>query len=96
MAHFPKIFSKMFCQKLTRIFGEKKTLHGMGQNHIIFKLDFGKNSPVKKSQQTNWFAFSQSILPTVANPSAHILDQVVCVCISSSVAQFHIIFWFLV
>ncbi len=68
----------------------------MGQNHILFKLDFGKNSPVKKLLQTNWFAFSQSILPTVANPSAHILGQVVCLCISSSVAQSHIIFWFLV
>jgi len=44
----------------------------------------------------NWFAFSQNILPIVANPSAHILDQVVLLCITTSVAQFHIIFWFLV
>jgi hypothetical protein len=31
-----------FSQKLTRIFGERKTLLGTGQNHILFKLDFGK------------------------------------------------------
>jgi len=44
----------------------------------------------------NWFAFSQNLLPIVANPSAHILDQLVLLGISTSVAQFHIIVWFLV
>jgi len=68
----------------------------MGRNHILFKLDFGENSPVKRSLEMNWFAFSQNIVSSVPNPSAHILDQVVLLCISISVAQFHIIFWFLV
>ncbi len=72
------IFPK-FSQKLTRIFGERKTLLGMGENHILFKLDFGKNSPVTKSLQTNWFAFSQSILPTVANPCPHLRSSSVYV-----------------
>jgi hypothetical protein len=44
----------------------------------------------------NWFAFSQNILSIVPNPRADILDQVVLLCISTSVAQIHIIFWFLV
>jgi hypothetical protein len=44
----------------------------------------------------NWFAFLQNILSIVGNPSAQILDQVMLLCISTSVAQIHIIFWFLV
>jgi hypothetical protein len=68
----------------------------MGRNHILLKSDFGENSPLKKSLQMNWFAFSQNIVSSVPNPSAHILDQVVLLCMSTSVAQFHIICWFLV
>jgi len=68
----------------------------MGKNHILFKLDFGENSLVKKSLEMNWFAFSQNIVSSVPNPNAHILDQVVLLCISISVTQFHIIFWLLV
>jgi hypothetical protein len=39
----------------------------------------------------NWFAFSQNILPVVANPSGHILDQVVLLCISTSVISHDIL-----
>jgi hypothetical protein len=68
----------------------------MGRNHILFKLDFRDNLPITKSLQMNWFAFLQNILFIVRNPSAQILDQVVLLCTSTSVAQIHIIFWFLV
>jgi hypothetical protein len=66
----------------------------MEQNHILFKLDFGEYLPVKKSLQTNWFPFSQSIQPIFANPSAHILDRVVFLCISTSVPNFTSYFGF--
>jgi hypothetical protein len=64
----------------------------MGRNHIHFKLDFGENAPVKKSLQMNWFAFQHFVYCS----KSHILDQVVLLCISTSVAQIQIIFWFLV
>jgi hypothetical protein len=66
----------------------------MGRNHILLKLDFGENSLTKKSLQMNWIAFSQNILSIVPNPSAHILDQVVLLCISTSVANFTSYFGF--
>jgi hypothetical protein len=83
--------------KIDQNFWEKeKSLVCMGRNHILFKLDFGENSPAKRSLEMNWFGFSQNIVSSVPNPSAHILDQVVLLCISISVDQFHIIFSFLV
>ncbi len=59
----------MFCQKLTRIFG-KKTNHYFVWDEMIF---FSRWTLVKIPEQKNhcqmdWFEFSQSILPIVANP----------------------------
>jgi hypothetical protein len=64
--------------KIDQNFWEKeKSLLCTGRNHIPFKLDFGENSPVNKSLEKNWFAFSQNIVSSVPNPRAHILNQVV-------------------
>jgi hypothetical protein len=87
----------MFCQKLTGIIQKKRNHYFVWEEIILFSSwTLEKIQQQKKSLQMNWFAFSQNILPIVANPSAHILVQVVFLCISTSVAQFDIIFWFLV
>jgi len=61
-----------------------------------FAFDFGENSRVEKSLPMNWFEFWENILHILANPSAHILDQVVLLCNSTSVISHDILVFSLI
>jgi len=94
--HISSKFSLLFFQKWPKHFGKKEITTFEREEIIFFRLKLGENSPVKQSLQLNWFAFSQTVFPILTNFSAHILNQIVLLCIGNSVAQFHIVFWFLV
>jgi hypothetical protein len=93
--HFPKILLNFF-SKIDQNFARREITTLYGKKSYSFQVGLSWQFANNKSLQMNWFAFLQDILSIVGNPSAQILDQVVLLCISTSVAQIHIIFCFLV
>ncbi len=96
IAYFCQISWRVY-QKMTKFLGKKRQHCFVWEEIMLFPgCILLKNSWVEKSVPNELVCIFSNSLPILANPSAHILDEVVLLCISPSVAQFHIIFWFLV